>query len=107
MARHIRRDDTVEVISGDDKGVRGRVLRVDTKKGVAIVEGVNQVYKHLRRSRRNPQGGRLEIEAPIRISNLLPLCPKCNRGRRVAIRADNGGKKHRRCAACDTDLGEL
>ena len=104
---HIRRDDTVEVITGDDKGVRGRVLRVDPKKGRAIVEGINRVYRHLRASRKTPQGGRLEIEASMAISNLLPVCPKCNRGRRVAFRKDPDGKKHRHCRACDADLGGM
>ncbi len=104
---HIRRDDTVEVITGEDRGVRGRVLRVDPKKGRAIVEGVNRVYKHLRRSRKNPQGGRLEIEAPVHVSNLLPVCPKCNRGRRVGYRVADNGKKHRQCRTCGADLGEL
>ena len=61
---HIRRDDTVEVITGEDRGARARVLRVDRRKGKAIVEGVNRVYKHLRRSRKHPQGGRLEMTGP-------------------------------------------
>jgi len=104
---HIRRDDIVEIIAGDDKGVRGRVLRVDLDKDRAIVEGANRVYKHLRRSRKNPQGGRLEIEAPVRLSNLLPVCPKCDRGRRIAFRRDDQGNKHRFCRKCGTDLGEM
>ena len=104
---HVRRDDTVEVIAGDDKGVRARVLRVDAKKSVAIVEGVNRVYKHLRRSRKNPQGGRLEIEAPVTLSNLQVVCSKCDRGVRVGVRTQDDGKKHRLCRRCGADLGEL
>ena len=104
---HIRRDDTVEVIAGDDAGARAKVLRVDIQKGKAIVEGVNRVFKHLRRSRKNPQGGRLEIEAPVHASNLLVVCPKCNKGVRVGFRKEADGKKHRVCRDCGADLGEL
>jgi len=96
-----------EVIAGDDKGVRARVLSVDVGRGRAIVEGVNRVHKHLRRSRKNPQGGRLEIEAPVRLSNLLVVCSKCDRGVRVGARTDENGKKFRVCRRCGADLGEL
>jgi large subunit ribosomal protein L24 len=104
---HIRRDDIVEVIAGDDAGSRAKVLRVDPRKGRAIVEGVNRVYRHLRRSRKNPQGGRLEIEAPVHVSNLLVVCSKCDRGVRVGFRRDADGSKHRICRRCGADLGEL
>jgi len=104
---HIRRDDMVEVIAGEDKGVRARVLRIDRAKGQAIVEGVNRVYKHLRPSRRNPQGGRLEIEAPVDLSNLKLVCSKCDKGVRVGVRTGDDGAKHRVCRACGADLGEL
>ena len=104
---HIRRDDMVEVITGDDKGMRAKVLRVDPRKGRAIVEGVNRVFKHLKRSRKNPQGGRLEIEAPIHVSNLQVVCSKCNKGVRVGFRRESDGSKHRVCRKCGADLGEL
>jgi len=104
---HIRRDDLVEVIAGDDKGTRAKVLRVDPRKGRAIVEGVNRVYKHLKRSRKNPQGGRLEIEAPVHVSNLQVVCAKCDKGVRVGFRRETNGKKHRVCRKCGADLGEL
>lgn len=105
---HIRRDDMVEVIAGDDLGTRAKVLRVDPRKGKAIVEGVNRVYKHLKqRSRKAPQGGRLEIEAPMALSNLLVVCAKCDKGVRVGVRTEPDGKKHRVCRKCGADLGEL
>ena len=104
---HIRRDDTVVVLSGDDKGSRAKVLRVEPRKGLAIVEGINRVYKHLRRSSKNPQGGRLEIEAPIHVSKLLVVCSKCDKGVRVGFRREPDGKKHRVCRKCGADLGEL
>jgi len=104
---HVRRDDTVEVMTGEDRGVRARVLRVDPRKRQAIVEGVNRVYKHLRRSRRHPQGGRLEIEAPVDLSNLRIVCAKCDKGVRVGVRIDEDGTKHRVCRACGADLGKV
>ncbi|HUX02368.1 MAG: 50S ribosomal protein L24 [Phycisphaerae bacterium] len=104
---HIRRDDTVEVMAGDDKGARGRVLRVEPRKDRAIIEGINRVYRHLRRSRKNPQGGRLEIEAPVHLSNLLPVCPKCSKATRVGFRTDESGKKFRTCRRCGAQFGEV
>jgi len=83
MASHIRKDDLVEVIAGDHKGSRGKVLKVDPVKGLVLVQGVNMVYRHVRPSRRNPQGGRLQKEAPIHISNVLPVDEKTGRGTRV------------------------
>jgi large subunit ribosomal protein L24 len=56
---HIKTNDTVEVIAGDDKGQRGKVLAINRSEGRLVVEGVNRVYKHVRRSQKNPQGGRL------------------------------------------------
>jgi large subunit ribosomal protein L24 len=104
---HIRRDDVVEVIAGDDTGRRGKVLRVEPRKGRAIVEGINRVYRHLKRSRKNPQGGRLEIEASMHVSNLLVVCNKCNKGVRVGFCKETDGSKHRVCRKCGADLGEL
>jgi len=111
MARHIRRDDLVEVIAGDHKGERGKVLRVDPKKGLVVVEGVNMVYRHVRPSRRNPQGGRLQKEAPIHISNVLPVDPKTDRPARVRfqVERDAAGKVVRkvRVTVNGTVLGEV
>jgi large subunit ribosomal protein L24 len=92
MAAHIRRNDTVEVISGDHRGERGKVLRVDPKRGRVVVEGVNMVYRHVRPSRRNPQGGRLQKEAAIRISNVLPVDPKTTRGARVRFEIERNAE---------------
>ena len=104
---HIRRDDVVEVITGDDRGRRAKVLSVEPRKNKAVVEGVNRVYKHLRRSRKNPQGGRLEIEAALNISNLQLVCTKCDKAVRTGARVEADGKKHRVCRKCGADLGEL
>ncbi len=67
---HIRKDDIVEVIAGDDKGKRGKVLRVIPEKNQVVVEGINLVYRHVKPSRRNPQGGRISKEMPM-----LPTSP--------------------------------
>jgi large subunit ribosomal protein L24 len=103
----IRRDDVVEVIAGDDRGRRAKVLSVMPRKRRAVVEGVNRVYKHLRRSRKNPQGGRLEIEASLDLSNLQLVCTKCDKAVRTGTRVEADGKKHRVCRKCGADLGEL
>jgi large subunit ribosomal protein L24 len=111
MACHVRRGDEVMVIAGDHKGERGKVLRVDPDKGLLVVEGVNMVYRHVRPSRRNPQGGRLQKEAPIRISNVLPVDPKTTRGARVRfeVQRDAKGKvtSKRRVTVGGTVLSEV
>lgn len=104
---HIRTDDTVEVIVGDDKGVRGKVLVIDREQGRVVVEGVNRVYKHVRRSQKNPQGGRLSKEMPVQISNVLLLCNKCGRGVRTGARLAKDGSKERFCRQCSTSLGQI
>lgn len=90
---HIRKDDIVEVIAGDDKGTRGKVLRVLRKENKVIVEGVNRVYRHLKPSRRNPQGGRLSKEMPIDASNVALIDPSTNRPTRVGVRYNPDGSK--------------
>ncbi len=83
MAAKIRKNDRVEVTSGAHKGEQGKVLRVDPKTSRVWIEGVNLVYRHLRQSRQRPQGGRIQKEAPIHLSNVLPVDPKTGRGARV------------------------
>ena len=72
---YIRKDDVVEVVAGDDKGTRGKVLRVLRAKNQLVVEGVNRVYRHLKPSKRNPQGGRLSTEMPVDASNATIPAP--------------------------------
>jgi large subunit ribosomal protein L24 len=88
MAARVRKDDVVEVISGDNKGAQGKVLKVYPDKQRVLVEGVNVVYRHVRRSRRHPQGGRIRREAPIHISNVQPIDPKTSRGTRVRFKLE-------------------
>jgi large subunit ribosomal protein L24 len=90
---YIRKDDTVQVLTGDDKGKRGRVLRVLRDENKVVVEGVNRVYKHLKPSQRNPQGGRLSKEMPVNVSNVALIDPQTNQPTRVGIRYTDDGTK--------------
>jgi len=92
MARHIKSGDTVMVIAGADKGKTGRVLRVLTGRDRVVVEGVNRVWKHVRPSQRYPQGGRIQKDAPIHISNVLPLDPNTGKGVRVKFKSEGSSK---------------
>ena len=111
MARHIRKGDLVEVVTGDLKGEKGKVLRIMPKQHKVVVEGVNMVYRHVRPSRRNPQGGRIQKEAPIHVSNVLPVDPKTDRGARVRfeLETDDSGRlrKKQRVTVGGTVLGEV
>ena len=104
---HIRVNDTVRVIAGDDRGVQGKVLSVDHQAGKLIVEGVNRAYKHVRRSQRNPQGGRLSKEIPIRISNVLWICSSCGAPTRTGARYTGDGSKERYCRKCGKSGGAI
>src|SRR5580692_8551433 len=90
---YIHKEDTVEVIAGDDKGTRGKVLRVIRAKGQVVVEGVNRVYRHLKPSKRNPQGGRLSKEMPVDASNVMLIDPTTNKPSRVGVRYLPDGSK--------------
>lgn len=104
MAFHIKKGDTVEIISGDHKGSIGKVLRVDPEKNRVIVQGHNLVKKHVRPSRKNPQGGRINVEQPIHISNVLPVNPKTSKGSKVHFKVEKDGSK-KRIAADGTEIG--
>ncbi len=111
MACHIRKDDQVEVVSGDYKGQRGKVLKVLPKRGLVLVQGINMVYRHVRPSRRNPQGGRLQKEAAIHVSNVLPVDSKTGKGARVRfeVQKDEAGRVtgKRRVTVHGTVLNEV
>src|SRR3984885_435406 len=106
MSRHIKTGDTVMVITGADRGKTGRVLRILTGKNRVVVEGINRVWKHVRPSQRYPQGGRIQKDAPIHISNVLPLNPTTGRGTRVRFVTTNGIKR-RIAVSGGTDLGAV
>ncbi|MBD8998001.1 MAG: 50S ribosomal protein L24 [Prevotella sp.] len=92
---HIKKDDTVIVLAGEDKGKTGKVLKVLVEKNRAIVEGVNIVSKSAKPSAKNPQGGIVKMEAPIHISNLSLIDPKSGKATRVAVKKTDDGKKVR------------
>ena len=100
----VHRSDQVMVISGKDRGKRGKVLRVLDEGTRATVEGLNLVKKHLRRSQTNPQGAIISREIPIPLDRLLPVCSRCNQGVRVGFKFEKDGSKVRICRRCQEAL---
>ncbi|MCH5289164.1 MAG: 50S ribosomal protein L24 [Treponema sp.] len=98
----IHRDDTVQVIAGKDKGKRGQIVRVITKKDAVIVSGINIVKKAMKKRSQQDQGGIVEIEAPLHISNVALVCKKCG-PTRIGYKID-GDKKTRVCRKCGEAL---
>jgi large subunit ribosomal protein L24 len=96
----IRRDDSVYVITGKDKGKKGKVLKVFPAVGRAIVAGINMVKKHRRKTRDDQPGGVVQLEMPIAISNLMLFCKHCNRPVRPGISVLKDGSKTRICRKC-------
>lgn len=92
MKLHIKKGDTVIVNAGDNKGQQGKILEVLVEKQRAIVEGVNMVSKHTKPNAAHPQGGIVKQEAPIHVSNLMPLDPKSGKATRVSRKANAEGK---------------
>jgi large subunit ribosomal protein L24 len=103
----IRTGDTVEVIAGNERGLTSRVIRVDRATGKAIVEKVNRVKKHIRRSQKYPQGGVLSKEMPVQLSNLKYFCSSCGKGTRLGARFLADGAKERFCRLCGTSAGQI
>jgi len=103
----IKKDDQVLVIRGEDKGVKGKVLVVDYESGRVLIEGVNKVYKHVRRSSKNPQGGRLSKEMAIDASNVMLVCPQTGKRTRVGVRFLADGSKERFAKTSGVSLGML
>jgi len=103
---NVKKNDQVLVTTGKDRGARGRVLRVLASKGKAIVERVNMIKRH---TRPNPnkgiQGGILEREAPIQISNLKVICPECGKASRMGRRRLEDGRGVRVCKNCGATFG--
>ena len=94
---HIRRGDTVIVLSGKDRGLRGKVVRSLPGDGRAVVEGLNKVKRHQKPSVQSPQGGIVTKEAPIHASNLMLVCPTCHKPTRVAHKIEDDGSRVRAC----------
>jgi large subunit ribosomal protein L24 len=96
---NIKKDDRVLVVAGREKGKVGKILKVDPAKQRAVVEKVNMIKRHTRAGQ-SSQGGVLEREAPLALSNLMVLCPKCNQPGRVARKKLENGKSARFCKKC-------
>jgi large subunit ribosomal protein L24 len=102
---HVRKGDTVVVLSGKDRGKQGRVLRVNATKGTAIVERVNFTKKHTRPNPgKNIKGGILERESPINVAKLQVICPSCNEASRLGSHRDENGEAVRFCRSCKANL---
>ncbi len=97
---HIKKGDTITVISGKEKGKKGKVLYVSPRSNRAIVEALNMITRHERPSQRSPQGGMIQKEAPISASNLMLICNKCNKPTRTGKRILEDGSKVRVCKKC-------
>jgi large subunit ribosomal protein L24 len=105
--QRIKQGDTVEVIAGKDLGQRGRVLRVLLKEDRVVVEQVNIVKKHQRAQQagnRQVQGGIIEREAPLQLSNVMLVCTQCNERVRINFRINEEGRKVRVCKKCKQDI---
>jgi large subunit ribosomal protein L24 len=103
----IRTGDTVEVTAGNDRGQKSRVIKVDRSTGKALVEGVNRVKKHIRRSQKYPQGGVLSKEMPVQLSNLKYVCQACGGAVRLGARFLDDGSKERFCKKCNASAGQI
>ena len=103
MAMNIKKGDTVVVLSGKDKGKQGAVLEVMPKESKVVVESVNVVTRHQKARRQGEEGGIMKREAAIAACKVQVVCPKCNKGTRVAHKIE-GGKKTRVCKHCGAEL---
>ena len=100
----IRKGDIVRVISGSGalSGQQGKVLKMMPYENRVIVEGINYVYKHIRRSQESPKGGRIQREAPVHVSNVMFVCPLCQKPSKLRMETDAvSGKRIRVCKKCD------
>jgi len=104
---HIKKDDIVEVVCGEDKGKRGRVLSVDHEANKIVVEGANRVYKHVKPNRRNQQGGRLSKEMPMDASNVMLIDPQSGKPTRVGMRYLPDGSKERYAKRSGATMGRV
>jgi large subunit ribosomal protein L24 len=100
VSRHVKKDDFVKVIAGKDRGKQGKVLTIFPKEGRITVERVNMIKRHTRPTQKVQQGGIIEREGKIHISNVLLVCTKCDRGVRIGHKYLEDGKKVRVCRHC-------
>jgi len=97
---HIRKKDKVKVLAGNDRGKIGEVLKVFPDSNRIVVEKVNMIKRHTRKTQQTPQGGIVEKEAPIAVANVMMICPKCGNQSRTGTVKLNDGSRVRTCKKC-------
>ncbi|HJH61761.1 MAG TPA: 50S ribosomal protein L24 [Firmicutes bacterium] len=103
MSMNVKKNDTVVVLSGKDKGKRGKVLSVDPEARKVVVEKVNLASRHQKPRRQGEEGGIIQKEIPLYASKVMAVCPKCDKPTRVAHKVE-GGKKVRVCKHCGAEI---
>lgn len=101
---HVKKNDLVKVIAGKERGKTGKVLRVFPAKGRVVVESLNVVKRHTRPNQLNPEGGIVEKEASLSISNVMLVCGSCNEPTRTGVRKLEDGSKTRYCKKCNASV---
>lgn len=101
---HVKKNDMVEIIAGKERGKTGKVLRVLPGKGRVVVENLNVIKRHTRPTQLNPEGGIVEKEAPLSISNVMLVCGSCNQATRTGVRLLEDGSKTRYCKKCNESV---
>ncbi|HNX26125.1 MAG TPA: 50S ribosomal protein L24 [Phycisphaerae bacterium] len=101
----VKKGDMVVVVAGDDKGKTGEVIRVYPDESRVLVKGINEVFRHLRPSRKNPKGGRMKKEMPVHISNVMPIDPETSQPTRVRFAVNADGSKERLAVKSGKSLG--
>lgn len=100
---HVKKDDTVIVLSGRDKGKQGKVLSVDPKKGKVVVEGISVAHRHKKPRKQGEEGGILKVETPLYSNKVMRVCPKCDKPTRPASKIADGHKT-RICKKCGAEI---
>ncbi len=100
MSLEIKREDNVVVITGKEKGKKGRVLLINRSKKKILIENVNIIKKHMKPNKKYTQGGIIEKEAAVNLSNVMLVCPKCAKATKIGAVVQESGKKHRVCKKC-------
>ena len=101
---HVKKNDMVKVIAGKNQGKSGKILRVFPDKSRIVVEGLNIIKRHTRPNQLNPEGGIVEKEAPLSISNVMLVCGSCNQATRTGVRLLEDGSKTRYCKKCNESV---
>lgn len=96
----LKKDDPIIVTAGKDKGKKSKILRIDKENSKVIAEQINVVKRHMKPSQLNPDGGIVEKEMPVHISNVMYFCSKCNKGVRIGVKVLGDGTKQRFCKSC-------